>query len=68
MREPHSSHEMTAWESSIVTLSSTSRFGEIRECVRCEHQQARTVCGEDMHAELLEPCARQAQAETESGK
>jgi hypothetical protein len=53
---PHPSHEMTEWESSIVTLSSTSRFGQIRMCKKCDAEHARTAAGEAMFSELKEPC------------
>lgn len=55
-QEPHPSHKMTEWESTIVTLISTSRFGEIRECENCGGEHARTVAGEAMHDELKYPC------------
>lgn len=54
--KPHPSHDMTEWESAVVTLISTSRFGEIRECKKCGAEHARTVCGEDMHDELKYEC------------
>lgn len=54
--EVHPSHDMTDWESSIVTLNSTSRFGTIRECKHCCAEHVKTAAGEGMHDELLEPC------------
>jgi len=54
--EPHPTHEMTEWRGAIVTLISTSRFGEIRTCKNCEAEHARTVAGEAMHDELKYPC------------
>ena len=53
---PHPSHEMTEWESTIVTLISTSRFGQIRRCKKCEGEHAKTAAGEAMHEELREKC------------
>lgn len=53
---PHSSHEMTEWESTIVTLISTSRFGDIRKCKHCEAEHARTAAGEAHHDELEVKC------------
>lgn len=53
---PHPSHDMTDWESTIVTLVSTSRFGEIRRCKNCDAEHAITVAGEGIHPELLVPC------------
>jgi hypothetical protein len=50
------SHEMTEWESAVVTLISTARFGEIRRCKNCEAEHARTVAGEAMHDELYSAC------------
>ncbi len=55
-KEVHSSHDMTEWRSSIVTLIETPRFGTIRECKNCGAEHAKTAAGEDMHDELLEPC------------
>jgi len=54
--KPHPSHKMTKWESTIVTLISTSRFGEIRKCKNCGAEEARTVCGHAMHDELRVSC------------
>ena len=53
---PHRSHNMTDWKSTIVTLISTSRFGELRECRNCGGEHAFTVAGEAMHVELTRPC------------
>lgn len=33
--EPHSSHKMTAWSSTIVACASNDRFGMVRECSKC---------------------------------
>lgn len=52
----HSSHKMTEWRHTIVTLIATPRFGEIRVCTKCGAEHARTVCGEDAHEELLYEC------------
>jgi len=54
--EPHPSHEMTEWESTIVTIISTSRFGKFRKCKNCGAEQAETVAGKAMHEELKNPC------------
>lgn len=54
--EPHASHDMTEWESSIVTITSTARFGSIRECKNCGAEHAKTVAGEAMEDELYSPC------------
>lgn len=60
-REPHPSHAMGPWEGSIVTIISTSRFGEVRECSHCGGEQARTAAGQAMHDELALPCPRAEQ-------
>ena len=52
----HDSHEMGEWQSAIVTLATTSRFGSIRRCENCGAEHAKTVCGEAMHPELKLPC------------
>ena len=52
----HKSHDMTPWESTIVTLISTPRFGQIRRCRKCKAEHAKTVCGEDCHPELIRKC------------
>ncbi len=54
--QPHPSHEMTEWESSIVTLIATPRFGRIRHCRKCNAEHVKTVAGEAMHDELYAPC------------
>lgn len=33
--EPHASHRMGAWESTLVACASNDRFGQIRECAAC---------------------------------
>ena len=53
---PYKSHEMTDWRSTIVTLVSTSRFGQIRSCKNCGAEQAKTVSGADSHPEIFKPC------------
>lgn len=55
--EPHPSHKMSKWRSTTVTIISTSRFGEIRQCENCDAEHAITVAGEAMHDELYYPCA-----------
>ena len=54
--DPHPSHKMTEWENTIVQISSTPRFGRIRECIYCGAEQAETVAGKAMHDELKYPC------------
>jgi len=55
-REIHPSHEMTEFESTIVTIISTPRFGSLRECKHCGAEHAKTVAGEGHHDELFERC------------
>jgi hypothetical protein len=55
-KEIRQSHEMGPWRGAIVTLVSTSRFGEIRACLVCGAEHARTACGEDCHDELTQEC------------
>ena len=50
--KPHRTQEMTKWESSIITLIATARFGQIRQCVHCEAEEAKTACGHKAHEEL----------------
>ena len=52
----HKSHKMGPWRPSIVTLIETPRFGEIRACVECGAEHARTACGEDCHDDLTRKC------------
>ena len=54
--EPHTSHEMTAWDHTIVTLVATARFGRIRHCRKCLAEQAETVCGAQSSPRLSRPC------------
>jgi hypothetical protein len=54
--EPHPSHRMTEWRSTVVTITETSRFGRIRQCENCGAEEAETVCGHAAHEELGEPC------------
>lgn len=56
-REIHSTHKMSEWKSSIVTLASTPRFGSIRECEYCGGEHAMTGHGEDMHHVLRGVCS-----------
>lgn len=55
-KEPHQSHEMSEWESSPVTILTTTRFSDWRECKRCGGEQARTAAGAAMDDELALPC------------
>lgn len=50
------SHNMSEWEETIVTLTSTSRFGSIRRCLDCEGEHAKTVCGEVCDESLKNRC------------
>lgn len=54
--QPHQSHDMTDWKSTIVTLTETSRFGEVRRCTACGCEHVRTAAGEVMNSELSEEC------------
>ncbi len=53
---PHPSHKMTPWKDTIVTLVSTSRFGQFRMCELCEAEEAKTAAGQAHHPELDQPC------------
>jgi hypothetical protein len=55
----HESHKMGPWRGTVITLISTSRFGEIRVCLICGAEHARTACGEDYHDELMLKCEEQ---------
>jgi hypothetical protein len=59
MKEPHPSQKMLEWEHTIICISSTPRFGKIRKCEYCEHEQAETVAGKAIHDELLTECSCQ---------
>lgn len=50
------SHEMGDWESSIVTILSTSRFGEVRACKHCDAEHAKSVSGEAIDPALTMRC------------
>lgn len=54
--KPHESHDMGEWRETIVTITSTSRFGSLRSCKNCDAEHAKTVAGEAMHDELMAPC------------
>lgn len=53
---PHPSHDMTQWEDTIVQISNTPRFGDLRTCKQCDGEHARTAAGEAMHDVLALPC------------
>ena len=53
---PHSTHRMSPDRDDIVMISSTARFGVVRECIACEATQAATVSGEAHSPRLAEPC------------
>jgi len=42
-QEPHGTHNMTEWESTICQLSNNARFGRCRECRNCGGQDY--LCG-----------------------
>lgn len=52
----HDSHVMSEWESTVVTLISTPRFGRVRHCIHCNAEHAETVAGSVMHEELKVKC------------
>lgn len=52
----HPSHKMTEWQSTIVTILSTPRFGRVRECEYCGAGEAESVCGHVMDGDLKRPC------------
>ena len=54
--KPHSSHKMTKWKETIVTLIATPRFGRVRYCAYCGAGQAETVAGRDANQELALEC------------
>lgn len=54
--EIHQSHDMSKWENTIITITSTPRFGKIRVCKKCGAEQAETVCGVEIQDELQKPC------------
>jgi hypothetical protein len=54
--QPHPSHRLSAWERKIVTLSTSTRHGRVRNCVKCDAEEAETVSGKAIHDELLKPC------------
>jgi len=56
MKDIHATHKMGEWQHTIVTIGCTSRFGKIRICEYCEHEQAETVSGKAIHEELTQPC------------
>lgn len=65
----HPSHEMGEWESTIVTIYSTPRYGKLRRCVKCEAEEAETAAGKVKHPELFWECGMtEAQAATYSLK
>jgi len=39
--KPHASHVMTEWHSTILSMASNDRFGDIRECQNCHGEEAR---------------------------
>lgn len=52
----HKSHSMTKWRHTVVAISDTPRFGKIRVCKACKHEQAVTVAGDGTHGELVVKC------------
>lgn len=56
-RKPlHKSHKMTKWRDTVVTIIDTPRFGRLRACKNCGHEQAETVTGRHTQQALREPC------------
>lgn len=53
----HPTHEMSEWIDTVVVITSTPRFGQIRSCIKCDSEHARTVCGEAIHEELKAECS-----------
>ena len=49
-------YKMTKWESTIVTIIATPRFGQFRKCKKCGAEQAKTAAGEGIHDELRVKC------------
>jgi len=39
--EPHESHDMGEWESTIVACASNDRFGQIRKCKKCKAEEVK---------------------------
>lgn len=57
-REVHWTHRMGPWESEVVTILETPRFGSLRSCRACGGEQARTAAGHGTDPELRRPCPR----------
>lgn len=57
-QEPHPTHDMTEWKSTICELSNNDRFGQNRECKKCKGRDYR--CGGAgsrwQDRQLLRPC------------
>lgn len=54
--QPHETHAMTEWHSTIVTLINTPRFGKWRKCKKCGAEEAKSVCGHKWHGALEKKC------------
>lgn len=55
-KQIHPSHEMGEWEHTVVTIYSTSRYGKLRKCKKCEAEEAETIAGKAQHPELFWEC------------
>ena len=42
-QEPHVSHRMSVWASTICQLSNEDRFGRMRKCLKCDGEDY--LCG-----------------------
>lgn len=58
IEEPHESHKMDGWESTIVACASNDRLGKVRECKKCEGRDVKAGgAGSRYHdPELSKPC------------
>jgi hypothetical protein len=52
----HPSHKMTEWRWTIISTGNSDRFGNLRECTKCEGEQAKTVTGTHTHSILWRVC------------
>ena len=57
-QEPHESHKMTEWVSTVCVLSNNDRFGRKRKCEKCNGEDY--LCGGPgsrwQSKELSKPC------------
>lgn len=54
--QPHPSHNMTEWRSTIISMASNDRFASIRKCANCEAEEAIPGQSHIRHVELDTPC------------